>query len=249
MVWSEVKGREVVERSAGSADDDPFSEFEELDGVAPVREIEEAVGTHQVEEGVVWQELMEGGEGLDCVIGCAVGVGCVQGGDGEAGVGETGQGEHGDAVAEGGGCAVGLERLAACGGEENLIQMEGVCGSGGDGEVAAVGRVEGSAEECYAHGLFSRKTDGFWGSIAEKESLEALSCRTGLLRGGRAFARLFNLSGQDGVLWPSRWSGSFISRPTGGPIPIIPARPVYTPRSGRPTRSGPVRQDIASNGR
>jgi len=91
LVWSEVKGREVVERSAGSADDDPFSEFEELDGVAPVREIEEAVGTHQVEEGVVWQELMEGGEGLDCVIGCAVGVGCVQGGDGEAGVGETGQ--------------------------------------------------------------------------------------------------------------------------------------------------------------
>jgi hypothetical protein len=27
-------------------------------------------------------------------------------------------------------------------------------------------------------------------------------------------------------------------------MPLILLRPVYTPRSGRPTRSGPVRQDI-----
>ena len=32
-------------------------------------------------------------------------------------------------------------------------------------------------------------------------------------------------------------------RPTVGPKRLIPARPVYTPRSGRSTRSGPVRQD------
>src|SRR6266478_9932677 len=37
--------------------------------------------------------------------------------------------------------------------------------------------------------------------------------------------------------------GIIFSRPTGGPTPIVPARPVYAPRSGRPTCSGPVRQD------
>src|ERR1700723_3721021 len=40
--------------------------------------------------------------------------------------------------------------------------------------------------------------------------------------------------------------GKRSSRPTGGPMRLILPRPVCTPRSGRSTRSGPVRQDMGS---
>jgi hypothetical protein len=155
LVGGEVEAGEVVERGAGAADDDPFGEFEEAVGLAPVSKIEETVGADEVEEGVRGHELMQGGEGLDGVIGGAIGVRFVEMGDAEAGVGEAGEGEHGQAVREGGMRAIGLERLAACWGEEDFVQREGVGGGGGDGEMAAMRWVEGSAEERYAHGLFS----------------------------------------------------------------------------------------------
>jgi hypothetical protein len=155
LMGSEVEAGEVVERGAGAADDDPFGEFEEAVGFAPAAEVQEAVGSDEVEEGVAGQELVESSEGLDGVVGGAVGVGGVELGDAEAGVGEAGEAEHGDAVGERGGRAVCLERLAAYRREENFVQSEGIGGGGGDGEVAAVGWVEGSAEESYAHELFS----------------------------------------------------------------------------------------------
>ena len=45
----------------------------------------------------------------------------------------------------------GLEGLTAGGGEEDLVEGEGVCGGGRDGEMAVVDGVEGAAEESYAH--------------------------------------------------------------------------------------------------
>jgi hypothetical protein len=66
----------------------------------------------------------------------------------------AGEGGHGKAVGEGGGVCVGLERLAARRGEEDRIEVKGVGSGGGDGEVAAVGRVEGAAEQSDAHRLF-----------------------------------------------------------------------------------------------
>jgi hypothetical protein len=155
LMGGEVEAGEVVEWEAGAADDDPFGEFEEAVGLAPVPEVEEGVGADEVEEGVGGHELMKGGEGLNGVVGSAVGVRFVEVGDAEAGIGAAGEGEHGEAVGEGGVRAVGLERLAGRRGEEDFVQREGVGGGGGDGEVAAVRWVEGSAEESYAHGLFS----------------------------------------------------------------------------------------------
>src|SRR6266700_7988451 len=73
-----------------------------------------------------------------------------------------------------------------------------------------------------------------------------MSCRTGPLRVGRAFTRPFNLSRRFKLQWSSRWSESSFFRPTGGPLKSILQDKIYTPRSGRPTRSGPVRQDISS---
>jgi hypothetical protein len=163
LVGGEVEGREVVEGRAWAADDDPFREFKEVAGLSPVGEIEEAVGADENEEGVVGKELLESGEGLDGVVGGAIGMGGIEFGDSEAGVRQAGEAEHGDSVGEGGGSVVGFERLEAHRGEEDFVQIEGVGGSGGDGEMAAVGRIEGSAEESYAHGLFSREKAVFGG--------------------------------------------------------------------------------------
>jgi hypothetical protein len=155
LAGSEVEAGEVFERGARAADDDPFGEVEEAVRLAPVSEVEETIGADEVEEGVAGHELVESSEGLDGVVRSAVGVRFVEMGYAEAGVGDAGEGEHGQAVREGGVRAVGLQRLAACRGEENFVQSESIGGGGGDGEVATVRWVEGSAKESYAHGLFS----------------------------------------------------------------------------------------------
>jgi hypothetical protein len=72
-----------------------------------------------------------------------------------------------------------------------------------------------------------------------------MSCRTGPLRVARAFARLFKLCGQNPKRWPSRWSGLSFSDQREDHNRSHQRDKVYTPRSGRPTRSGPVRQDIS----
>jgi hypothetical protein len=159
MMGGEAERGQVVERESGAGGDDPLGEFEQTGGLAPAGEIEKAVGADEVEEGVARMGSLELGEGVDGVIGEAVGAGGIEGGGLKsevAGVG-AGKGGHGEAVGEGGRGAAGLERLAAGGGEEDRIQVEGVCRGSGDAEVAAVRGVEGAAEESYVHeGLPSR---------------------------------------------------------------------------------------------
>src|ERR1700733_5341364 len=72
------------------------------------------------------------------------------------------------------------------------------------------------------------------------------SCRTGLLRGGRAFARLFNFSSRPGDRGPGRWPGtSSAEQREAHKRPPLQDK-VYPPRSGRSPRRRPVRQDKAS---
>src|SRR5882757_4299158 len=75
--------------------------------------------------------------------------------------------------------------------------------------------------------------------------LTGVSCRTGPLRVGRSLRDRYNL------WWRVKCTGPpvgrnhhLLSRPTGGPKRIVSPRPVYASRSDRPTRSGPVRQDM-----
>ena len=68
-----------------------------------------------------------------------------------------------------------------------------------------------------------------------------MSCRTGPLRVGRAFARLLTCRG--GGRWASRCSALSIPA-IGRAVMIGWPRPVYTPRSGRAPRRRPVRQDM-----
>ncbi len=84
-----------------------------------------------------------------------------------------------------------------------------------------------------------------------------MSCRTGPLRSatpqtrtclwgprfGRAFARLFKLLWRYVRRWASRCS-ALLTSAIGRAVMIELPRPVYTPRSGRPPRRRPVRQDI-----
>lgn len=145
------------EAVAGAGDDDPFGEVEEAVGLVPLAEAEEGVGADEVEKSVMRVLGGEGGERVDGVVGGGVGVGGIDARRGEAGVGFrvaglAGGGDEGEAGGEGCGFGRELEWLEAGGGEEDAVEGEGVGGGAGDGDVAAVGWVEGAAEEGYAHG-------------------------------------------------------------------------------------------------
>jgi len=162
MERGEALFSEGGEGVAGAGDDDPLGEFEQPLRLAPVMEIQEGVGAGEAEEGVAGVERAQGGEGVDGVVGKAAGAGAVEVGDHEAVLSEpgvwgfglvgvagvrTGRGDHRHAVGEAGGIGFELERLATGGGKEDLVEVEGVGGSPRDGHVAAVGRIEGAAED------------------------------------------------------------------------------------------------------
>jgi hypothetical protein len=140
------------EGGAGAGDDDPLGEREEGFRVAPAGYVGKGVGADEREDlggGVGAAELAEG---VDGVVGQAVGAGMVELGSGEQiGVFGADQVDHGKAVGVGGDESVALEGLATDGGEEDAIHREGSGGSQGDGDVAQVGRVEAAAEEADAH--------------------------------------------------------------------------------------------------
>ena len=164
VMWAEgvesEAGREkrgkVREVFAGAGGDDEGRGKRDFVGAAPVVESAEGVGAEEQMPAGFGRVLgAEVEERIDGVIRLAVrGVGSV--GEGECEVGVMGDGEagHGNAIFEGGGGAGGFERLATDGGEEDKRQTgklvgcsEGLLGSLGDGEMAAVGRVEAASEE------------------------------------------------------------------------------------------------------
>ena len=151
---SDARAVGLFRGEAGAADYDPLGQLEESAGLPPAAEVEEAVGADDDEETCAGELVLEGGQGVDGVVGGAVGTGGVEGGGGEARVGRAGEGSHGESVGEAGGGVFGLEGLAAGGGKEDLIEGEGVCSGGRDGEVAVVDGVERAAKEGYPHDGF-----------------------------------------------------------------------------------------------
>ena len=152
LLWGEVELVELCEGEAWTGDDDPVGEVEEGIRGTPAADTEEGVEADDGVDGVVGGEGgAEVAEGVDGVVGGGA-EGGVECGGLECGVVGAEEAHHGEAVAEGGRRADGFERLAACGGEEDLIEREG-CGCGaGDGEMPEMGWVEAAAEESYAHG-------------------------------------------------------------------------------------------------
>jgi hypothetical protein len=146
---------EIAEREAGTARDDPFGELEEAVGLMPAGEIEKTVRAGEIEDVGVGHEQMQGGEGLNGVVGGAVGVGGVEVGYSETLVGDAGERKHGEPILVGSGRAVPLERLATYRSEEDAVQMEGIGRGSGDSEMTAVWGVEGSAKKGDSHGQFS----------------------------------------------------------------------------------------------
>jgi hypothetical protein len=149
---------------AGATDDDPVGEREQVLWRAPLRELEEGIGADEDEEGVVG---LEGGaeafEGVDGVVRGVVGQGRFEvGGEAVQGGWSLGAEElnHGEAVGIGGDGAVGLERLMAGGDEEDAVEREGLRCGAGDGEMAAVGRVEAAAEVADTHRLILPRRRG-----------------------------------------------------------------------------------------
>ncbi len=143
---------ELAEVEAGATDDDPLGGGEETGGVAPLGEGQEGVGAGDGEElGGPGEAGLELAEGVDGVVGAAVGLGRVDGGGLEARLAQAEEFGHLEAVGEGSGGAVGLERLAAGGRQEDAVEAEAVAGGAGDLQMSDVRRVEAAAEVAEAH--------------------------------------------------------------------------------------------------
>ena len=101
------------QRKFGTADDDPFGEFEQPIRCAPAAKVEEAVGAGEDEQGCGGVLEGEGGESVDGVVWTAVWAWGIEGGDGEPeilllrGCGAR-EDCHFEAVGEGGGGALGF---------------------------------------------------------------------------------------------------------------------------------------------
>lgn len=141
-------GGEISEALTGARGDDEGREEGKLGAAMPMMEGEERIGSHEKEECCGGREL--GFEGKQCVVG-VVGraglIGRVDEGEREGGIAGDGEARHGDTVVEAGGRAARLERLGSDGGEEDLVEGERGLRGAGDGEMAAMGRIEGATEE------------------------------------------------------------------------------------------------------
>ena len=140
----------------GAGGDYEGGEEGDLVGAVPVAEGCKGVGTDEEEElGVGWELLAEGDEGFGGVVGLAVGRRGVEQGDLKVRLVFYGEAGHGQAVFKGGVMTGGgFQGLCTDGGEEDLVEVEGLPGGAGDGEVAEVGRVKAASEEGCAHEVY-----------------------------------------------------------------------------------------------
>lgn len=158
LVRREVEGgkirkRKIRERKARAADDDPLGQFEQTVRLVPAGKVEKAVCTDKVEERVLGHGPSQLGQRVRGVVGEAVGARGIDGRGLKTLVLLARQSRHGEAVGEGRGIAVELQRLAACRGEEDSVELKSLGSGPGDREMTAVRWIEGAAEESDAQRL------------------------------------------------------------------------------------------------
>ena len=140
---------------AGAGAGDEVAGEEQIGGTVPIADGKKGIRADNAEEGIVWGELTaEVREGVDCVIGLAVGAGSIEEGDFCRRFTRKGQAGHRDAVSESGREGLLFEGLRSYRGDEHTVELETLARETGERDVAAMGRVEGSAEEGYAHSDF-----------------------------------------------------------------------------------------------
>jgi hypothetical protein len=135
-----------------SADDDPLGEFEQAAGRTPTTEFEKAVRSGEDKERGRRRFELKSGKRVYGVVGGSVETWGIDAGDGEArgGIlrtGSAGEANHGEAVGVAGDGGLGFEGLEADRSKENAVEGKGVCGSVGDGQMAAMDGVECAPEE------------------------------------------------------------------------------------------------------
>lgn len=150
----------IVKREAWPGGNDPVGEGEEAGSVVPESDLKPAVSAHESEQGSL--SLKAGTQILQCfdrVIRPACLWGINQGWD-KALVGLGGEHRHCITIDKLRDRRVLLQGLDSYGGEQDFIERE-VVGSGlCDGNVAAMGRIESAAEECYAFHRFLYRNPG-----------------------------------------------------------------------------------------
>jgi hypothetical protein len=160
-------GGEAAEVEAGTGGNDEVAGEEEVGGAMPVADAQEGIGAHEAKDLVAGVEFgAQGVNGVDGVVGTAVGTGGIEERDFHVGLLLDGEAGHGDTIVEiraGGsaqarrGCrragAVALEGLHANGGDEQAIEAEALDSEAAKGDMAAMGRIEASTKKADVHWL------------------------------------------------------------------------------------------------
>ena len=117
----------------------------------PAPEAGKGGGAHEAKEDAIWRELSAKGEqSVECVVGDAGGFRRIGERDGKGGIAGNGEAGHGEAVGEGSGGTLRLERLFADGREEDGFEAERSVGGTSDLEMAEVRRIKTAPEESHA---------------------------------------------------------------------------------------------------
>jgi len=144
--------RQVRQRKARAAHHDPFRNFKQPLRLVPTRKVEEAVCANEVEESRLRNRLLQRSQRLNGVVRCAVAPGRIEIRNSKARVRSTGKFHHREPVVKACGNALLFQRLAPHRGKKNAVQIEYVCSSHCNGDMAMVRWIEATAEEGYAHG-------------------------------------------------------------------------------------------------
>ena len=123
-------------------DNDPLREVEQFVRGAPVREVEEGVGTDDDEKLSVWFGAADAFERVDCVVWRGRSYRCLEVRGHEAWVGFAQERYHGEAVAVGGDSAQWLEGLICGRDEQDVAECIAVGCSLCDGQMAEVRWIE-----------------------------------------------------------------------------------------------------------
>ncbi len=117
----------------------------------PAPEEGKGVGAHEAKKNAIGRELLAKGEkSVESVVGGAGGLRLIGKRDGKTGIVCNGETSHGEAVGEGGGGTLRLERLFPDWRKEDGVEAERSLGGTSNLEMAEVRRIKTASKESHA---------------------------------------------------------------------------------------------------
>lgn len=153
LVRGEVQPRKICQRKSRTADDNPFRKLQQSFWLLPAAQVQKAVCTAKVKESRIAHCLAQGSQRLDGIVWRAVRSWCVQVGGGKTRIGAAGKFHHRQPIGKGGWPTIGLQRLTADWGKDDLVQVKYIRRGSSDRDVAVMRWIEAAAEKGYPHRL------------------------------------------------------------------------------------------------